>query len=179
MLVRLILWCFTPRPGLLQVKKNVKGKAGAQERPAAGLTKEEFRDHVDLIQKIIHVKWDSEKYGEPVLMWDNLHAHNLQKAELAGLHLGNRNVRKPPPYSGDFMQPIEHTHGTICAAFHKLRFQQGLPAYDVQKDFELLKKAFFNTVKPSAVEADCKRVQTLVKHVAHENTGGYAPTKMC
>jgi hypothetical protein len=75
------------------------------------------------------------------------------------------------------MQCIEHVHSYVCAEFHKQRFREGRPAFDLQKDSDRLLKVFNDKVTAGSVLNDCMRVQALVKRV-YQLDGGYAPPEM-
>jgi hypothetical protein len=159
------------------VNKTVKGKAGKQTVKAANLTKDEFYSHLEKICRIVHAIWNTCKYGPAVFAYDNPHNHDLSKAQLVGCNLGTKNVLRPPRYSGDFMQCIEHVHSHVCAEFHKQRFRAGRPDFDVQREGDRLHEIFEDKVTADRVLNDCMRVIQLVEHVRHTD-GGYAPTRM-
>jgi hypothetical protein len=146
---------------------------------AASLTKEEFFFHVGKLKKAVEAEWDDEKFGgPPIFMWDNVHSHNLTPKQLRSLKMTVESIETPAPYSGDFMQAIEHVHALICSEFHKQRFQKQLGSYNVDQDFALLKQVFESKVTAESVTNACKRVVKLVQHIKDKGTGGYAPSRL-
>lgn len=117
-------------------------------------------------------------YTSTTSVFDNPKVHDLSKADQLEIHIGTKSGIRPPPYSGDFMQPIEHSHGIICTEFNKRRFQMGWKEYDVVRDGELMHQCFKNMIRASSVKEDCERVLRLVKHIVQNGDGGYAPPKM-
>jgi hypothetical protein len=150
-----------------------------KQRAAKSLTKEEWKVRLGKFWTHITTIWDYSKYSPPVLVFDNPKVHNLTKAELLELHIGTKSVLRPPAYSGDFMQPIEHAHGTICAEFKKRRFQRGWKEYDLAVDGQLMRQCFNSMITAKSVQLDCERVLRLVKHMVQTGNGGYAPPSMC
>jgi hypothetical protein len=158
------------------VKKTVLGKKGPQVVLAKNMTKQEFFGYMKELKALINLKWDHEMYGTPVFAYDNPHFHNLTPAMLAELGWSDADQLRPPCYSGDFMQPIEHVHSQVCTKFKKNLFTAGRPAWNLNTYEKMLQDAF-DMVTPESVEKDCKRVIKLCKHVRHTD-GGYAPPNM-
>lgn len=149
------------------------------EKKAKSMTAEEFGDHLQKIALIVHARWDYEKCPHrPTFVYDNPNFHNLSAKQLTACNIGKANVQRPPRYSGDFMQCIEHVHGYVCAAFIKKHFQTGREAFDTEKHGNMLRQLFLRMVKPSGVLADCCNVMELVKHVRDVSFGRYAPPNM-
>jgi hypothetical protein len=162
----------------MQVTKSVKGKAGKQTVSAANWTKAEFLSHLTKITNIMHASSIVAKKGTPVAVFDNPHNHDLSKLELLEANLGKANVVRPPRYSGDFMQCIEHTHGSVCEAYHKQRFAAGLLPYNFDVESDRLRNIFVTTVHAESVMNDCIRVMQLVRTIRDTGHGDYAPLSM-
>lgn len=127
----------------LQVKKALKGKAGKHDVPAANLTKDEFAVALGEISKIMHTEYNMKFNRTGKVAFDNPRNHDLSKLQYTGCNLGRSNVIRPPRYSGDFMQCIEHVHAIVCAEFQRQRFRQGRVPFDVDVDGAHLKEVFF------------------------------------
>lgn len=163
------------------MEKRLKGKPGKHRVDAASETKEEFADRLQRIWDKLHdpaYGWDFDKWGPPILCYDNPSFHKLSPELLQACNIGTSSVMRPPRYSGDFMQCIEHVHGYVCQAFQRKMYVHGLREYDFEKHSELLEDTFFATVTPKAVAANCEKLQVLVKHVLDTKTGDYAPPRL-
>ena len=161
----------------LQVKKRSRD---APQQKAKGMTVEEFAFHLQKMAQIVHARWDYNRCAyRPTWAYDNPNFHNLSRAQLTMCNIGTHNVIRPPRYSGDFMQCIEHVHGFVCDAFKKENFQTGREAYSMEVHGAKLSALFFRMVTPNGVLRDCRNVMALVKHISDANDGGYAPPNMC
>lgn len=113
-------------------------------------------------------------------MYDNPNFHNLdegQKAHLLkpGVLLDSLDqLQQPPPYSGDFMQCIEHVHGWICSEWWKERFRSGTPETNEEREAEL-SNLFYTLVGPDSVRKNVLKLLRLLDHVVQQGTGDYAP----
>lgn len=113
-------------------------------------------------------------------MYDNPNFHNLSKdgAEaMAKYGYGEDNRANPPPYSGDFMQCIEHVHGYVCDEFQKVCFRERLGKFDPEIHGNAVREVFFDMVTGDSVKANCLKVSQLMKYIVDNNTGGYANSK--
>lgn len=121
-------------------------------------------------------------FSECKFMYDNPGFHNLdaeQKGCLLepGVLLDDlEQLQRPSPYSGDFMQCIEHVHGWICAEWYKQCFRDGIPQTNEQREADL-QYLFYSKVTPATVRATVERLWRLLEVIVQENTGGYAPTR--
>lgn len=163
--------------GCLQVKQQ---SMGAPPKAAKGMTTEEFAFHLQKMAEIVHARWDYSLCAyRPTWAFDNPNFHKLSRAQLTMCNIGRNNVQRPPRYSGDFMQCIEHVHGFVCMAFKKENFQTGREAYNMEVHGAKLRALFLRMVTPNGVLRDCRNVMALVKHISDANDGGYAPPNMC
>jgi hypothetical protein len=163
----------------MQVEKYVKGKKGKTAAPALNMSKKEFYVHMEQITTTVHAWWSSRDIeGAPIMMYDCPHFHDLKDYQLQALHLGVSNVQRPPRYSGDFMQCIEHVHAYVCAAFDKDLLEAGNPAYDVDAHFARMQACFETKVTPEGVTKNCRKVMRLVRYIVKQGHGGYAPASM-
>jgi hypothetical protein len=163
----------------MQVEKYVRGQKGKTLAPAANMSKQEFYAHMQQITAIVHAWWIRHGIeGTPIMMYDCPYFHDLKSWQLQALHLGKGNVERPPRYSGDFMQCIEHVHAYVCAAFDRDSFEAGNPVFDMEADFARMKACFEAKVTPEGVTRNCRKVMRLVRYIVQQGTGGYAPAKM-
>ncbi len=156
----------------------MKGIAGKHEVSAANITKEEFARALSEIAAIMHTRYNSVYGRTGKVAFDNPSFHALSALQFTGCNLGKNNIIRPPRYSGDFMQCIEHVHATVCSEFQKQRFREGRMPFDLEKDGAHLKKVFFDMVCGEGVRNNCAKVMRLVSHVAEQGHGGYAISKL-
>lgn len=156
----------------------MKGKAGKHEVPAANLTKEEFAVALRDITQIVHTDYNVKTNRAGKVAFDHPRNHALSELQYTSCNLGRSNVVRPPRYSGDFMQCIEHVHAIVCTEYQKQRFRQGRVPFDVAADGAHLKEVFFSKVSAAGVLANCSKVMRLVSHVAEQGHGGYATSKL-
>jgi hypothetical protein len=156
----------------------VKGKAGKHAVPAGNLTKDEFAVALSEITEIMHAKYNMVTGRSGKVAFDCPRNHALSKLQYTSCNLGVNDVVRPPRYSGDFMQCIEHVHAIVCAEFQRQRFRQGRAPFDVDADGAHLKEVFFSKVTAAGVRANCEKVMRLVSHVAEQGHGGYAISKL-
>lgn len=156
----------------------MKGKTGKHQVPAANMTKEEFACALGEIAEIMHVKYNQKYDRAGKLAFDNPRCHALSDLQYTGCNLGVNSVIRPPRYSGDFMQCIEHVHAFVCSEYQKQRFRDGNGPFDVAKDGVHLERVFFETVNAQGVRKNCEKVRLLVAHVAEQGHGGYATCKL-
>jgi hypothetical protein len=161
-------------PACMQVKKRLKGLKGTHIVDAASWTKEEFHSHMLKITEIAQAKLQHHSEG-PIFIYDNPHNHNMTSEQLFACHLGKGTVIRPPRYSGDFMQCIEHVHGYVCAAYLKDYYRAGVKGYNVDVEQDRLRKVFFEKVTADGIALNCIKLMKLVKRVRDDGNGGYAP----
>jgi hypothetical protein len=165
----------------VQCKKRVRG----QLVPARAMSIAETTKHLGAIVNLTETLWDWEQFPDgPIFVLDNPGFHNVPKKDLekmgtkGGLVEG-QNLLRPPKYSGDFMQAIEHVHGTICSAYRKKRFQAG-DKFEIGAACRELSELFGNgkLVSAASVSGDCLRVLQLVHTIVERNSGDFVDMKM-
>lgn len=135
------------------------------------------------ICRTVNANWNERAYGgKPIFMFDNPSFHNLSEEDIATLkHEGaitsRSQIQRPPEYSGDFMQCIEHAHAIIAEAWWHHRLMHGTTlSWRVQK--EQLDHIRLTHVTADVVARNVDKVVTLVEYIAEQGTGGYARSHM-
>lgn len=122
-------------------------------------------------------------FGECIFMYDNPSFHNISEEdkqwllETPGLLERIDQLQRPPPYSGDFMQCIEHVHAVICDRWWYHRFRNGTPSSVAEQENQLY-QIFWDVINPKGVTANCDKVWDLINYVVEQDTGDYAPPSM-
>lgn len=114
----------------------------------------------------------------PVFVYDNPSFHNLEDADLEEVGLTWQDIRRPPPYSGDFMQPIEHAHGYTACAYRKAKFRAQVVRYTADAEVKRMRKCFFDAVKGDTMNRECLNVKVLVGTIANHCDGGYVQRRL-
>lgn len=147
---------------------------------AKSMTQNEWYDELVNIIRATYAGWpDPKKFGHPIFMYDNPSFHKLSQRDKEALRLDTPmqsldQLQQPPPYSGDFMQCIEHVHANICNAWYKQRLQRGAAA-TLQGHREELEYIFQTKVTAQSVSDNVDKLMMLLAHVAVTGTGDYAP----
>ena len=119
-------------------------------------------------------------FSQCIFMYDNPSIHNLdvgQKAQLLrpGLLLDSLDqLQQPPKYSGDMMQCIEHIHSWICSEWWRVRFREGEPLSNEDREAGL-SNIFYEQVSPDSVRKNVQKLVRLLEHIVEQGTGGYGP----
>lgn len=165
---------FPERTARLQTKKG---------RSAEGVTCSEWLRHLCAIATKARKCWErvhlNRPFSECKFIYDNPRVHNIEPDDLDWLQTAGYlddidQLIRPPVYSGDFMQCIEHIHAIICDAWFKERFRNGTPA-GVEMRHEQLSRIFYKVVSAAGVTRNVDKVWKLVNHVCDRGTGDYAP----
>jgi hypothetical protein len=172
----------TPHSYVLQVLRLVKGYSDKQEVPALNITSEEFAAVLKEIKAIVDKMWPKVKHlvGDraPLFAYDNPNVHKLPPQLLKSTGIDKTALLRPPRYSGDIMQCIEHVHALVCSAYEKERFRAGNRAFDLEQDGEHLTATFYDKVTPEGVAKNCAKLTQLLEHVCEAGTGDYAPQRL-
>lgn len=135
------------------------------------------------IGRTVYAHWDETKYGgKPIFMFDNPSFHNLDDYDYhtlvnEGAIEDASQIQRPPVYSGDFMQCIEHAHAIIAAEWWQFRLTHGT-SVSWKLHEEQLWDIALKKVTAQVVEKNVEQVLTLADFVAQQGTGGYARSHM-
>jgi hypothetical protein len=148
---------------------------------AKSLTKEEFADMLEAIINAAYAAWPADgTWKEVVFVFDNPSFHAIDDITLDRFKLGGRlrdvkeQLQHPPRYSGDFMQCIEHVHGSLCSAWRTSRLMLGTSNDFATNDCQA-QRFFRETVSRESVTKNIKRLTKLLEYLVEADTGGWAP----
>lgn len=173
-------------PGLpsLMLSMCLQTKDGKR---AKSVTIDEFFDCFKETIRSARAKWLIHRPGVPfrkcTFVYDNPNFHKLseeQKKDLVkpGELLDSiKQVVEASPYSGDIMQPIETTHGTICEEWAKQRFAGGC-SDEVDEMEQELRDIFERMITAKSVQANIRKLVKCLYHIAHVSKGGYATPEL-
>jgi hypothetical protein len=155
----------------LQVKVKLKGQ-DAYWRPARNWTKPEFIWHLNTMIDSVHAKAKELDLGH--LRWrfafDNPSNHNVKASDLTSLLPGEEIIR-PPRYSPELMQAIEHCHGYTRKAYLAARMALGQTAWDIQAEWMTMRETFFQVATPETVSRTVDRVQEAARQIVEAGGG--------
>jgi hypothetical protein len=158
---------------------QIQGRNGQEQRLAKAETKLEFVHHFHCIVLQTRAMWPLKMKGlRPVFVFDNPRFHNLTLADLKKVGLTWQDIKRPPPYSGDFMQPIEHAHGYTACAYRKAKFRAQVVGYTANAEVKRMRKCFFDAVKGDTMNRECLNVKVLVGTIAKSGRGGYVQRRL-
>lgn len=149
---------------LLQVWEKLKGQPGFW-RKARGWTKPEFIANMRTIVNRVHEKADllglDTKF---IFAFDNPITHDIDEDDLGNLREGEYILR-PPRYSPELMQAIEHSHGYTTKAYHKARLELGHTSWDIQAEWRCLREVFFEANTPEVVSKTVARIPEAARQI--------------
>jgi hypothetical protein len=159
---------------LLQVRVKKKGQ-DEYYRPARNWTKTEFISHMTALIDCVHAKADEQGLGD--VRWrfafDNPNNHNIKRADLPNLRAGEKIIR-PPRYSPELMQAIEHSHGYTQKAYLASRMEAGAASWDIQAEWRCIRDVFFAVNTPAVVTKTVGRVQEAARQIIKAKGGRIA-----
>ena len=162
------LWPWLPERTLcLQTKRGTKAKS---------VVTQEFADEPGEICRTTKANWETQ-WGTPYFMYDNPSFHQLdqdQKNDLTstgGISI-LQQLQNPPPYSGDFMQLIEHAHAIVAQRWFLQRLLEGA-GLDIEKNEEDLRTIAMDVLTAGAMAKNIEKLQMLLHHVVKTGTGDY------
>ena len=90
--------------------------------------------------------------------------HNVKESELKNLRPGELLVR-PPRYSPELMQAVEHSHSVTQNTYLKARLLANMAVWDIQAEWKLLQDAFWKAITPSYVAKTAARVPEAARQI--------------
>lgn len=161
----------------LQTKKGKRAKS---------MTAAEWLEFLKTTIKKTRNLWQqvypNRPFSECTFVFDNPNFHTLTEAQLnellaPGLLDTLAQLVKVSVYSGDLMQLIECTHGTVCQEWARMRFRNGssFEANDMEEDVQAI---FKRVVTAKSLKAHVKKLMKCLNHVAHISKGDYATPEL-
>lgn len=136
---------------------------------------------LEAIINAAYAAWPADgTWKEVVFVFDNPSFHAIDDITLDRFKLGGRlrdvkeQLQHPPRYSGDFMQCIEHVHGSLCSAWRTSRLMLGTSNDFATNDCQA-QRFFRETVSRESVTKNIKRLTKLLEYLVEADTGGWAP----
>lgn len=158
-------------------------------RQAKAITKDEFLHLLFEVIVAAASRWPQDgSWSNAMFVFDNLHAHNLDENQMDRLDYALREIARvqfdsrrqlvrPPRYSPDFMQCIEHVHSTISKAWWEERVLHPCE-YDVLDAYHWLKYIFETRVTRDSVEKNVDQLMCHLRDVIGKSHGSYVAQKV-
>lgn len=154
----------SPESDLLQVWEKPKGKPGFW-RKARGWTKPEFIANMRTIVNRVHEKADLLGLDiKFIFAFDNPITHDIDEDDLGNLRTGEY-IRRPPRYSPELMQAIEHSHAHTSKAYQKARLLTGHQHWDIQAEWQCMRDVFYRANTPEVVSSTAARIPEAARQI--------------